>query len=88
MCKNNTTLIKCGSFTHNINMENKFAKRIKELRQENNLTQRELADYFGFDRSTVSDWETRGREPAFDLLIELANYFGVTIDYLLGRTDI
>ena len=69
-------------------MKNKFAKRIKELRLERKLTQRELSEYFGFDRSTVSDWETRGREPSFDLRIEIANYFDVTLDYLLGKTDI
>lgn len=69
-------------------MNNKFADRIKELRLENKLTQRELASHFGFDRSTVSDWETRGREPDYDLLIKLADYFDVTLDYLLGRKDI
>ncbi len=69
-------------------MTNKFAIRVKELRLENNLTQKELADNFGFNRSTISDWETRGREPSYDLLIDVANFFDVSLDYLLGRTDI
>lgn len=87
-CKNNTKYLKCGRFTHNIYLTNKFAIRVKELRLENNLTQKELADNFGFNRSTISDWETRGREPSYDLLIDVANFFDVSLDYLLGRTDI
>lgn len=60
--------------------------RIKELRKSVNMNQQSLADYLNVSRSTVAMWE-RGTEPGNEMLLTLADYFGVTVDYLLGRTD-
>jgi transcriptional regulator with XRE-family HTH domain len=61
-----------------------FAERIKELRQEKNMLQKDLAKFLGFKASAISEWETRGKEPDFSTLCKLAKYFGVSTDYLLG----
>ena len=65
----------------------KFKKRFKELREENGLTQQKLADELGVKRSTVAGYES-GNQPGYDMLSKIANVFGVSVDYLLGRTDI
>lgn len=66
---------------------NTFGKRIKEYRIERNLTQKELAKELSVTISTLSHWECDYQEPSFDDLLLLANYFNVTTDCLLGRTD-
>ena len=66
---------------------NTFGKRIKEYRIERNLTQKELAKELSVSISTLSHWECDYQEPSFDDLLLLANYFNVTTDCLLGRTD-
>jgi len=68
-------------------MKNKFAEKLKELRKEMALTQKELADKLGFERTTVSGWEQERKEPNYDTLIMLAKFFNVTVDYLLGLED-
>jgi len=64
-----------------------FGKRLIELRKEKGLMQSELASLLEKGRSTVSGYETEGKEPDYDKLCFLAEYFGVTTDYLLGRDD-
>jgi len=68
--------------------EMKFSHRLRKLRKENNLTQKDLAEQINVDRATIAGYETKGKEPAYDKLEKLANYFNVSIDYLLGRSDI
>lgn len=63
-----------------------FAKRLKELRTEKNLTQAALAAVLNVDRTAVIKWENGERETSFAMLIKIADYFDVTLDYLLGRT--
>ncbi|MTI80064.1 MAG: helix-turn-helix transcriptional regulator [Firmicutes bacterium] len=65
---------------------NIFAERLKELREEHELYQKELADKIGVKRGTVAAWEA-GRLPERSALEKLANFFGTSVDYLLGRTD-
>ena len=65
-----------------------FGDRLKALRIDNDLTQEELAEKLHINRSTLSNYENLGREPSYILLIEISNYFNVSIDYLLGKTDI
>lgn len=62
-------------------------ERIKILRKKLGLTQLELAKRFDVDRSTVASWEINRREPDFGTLISLAELYGVSTDYLLGRVD-
>ena len=52
------------------------------------LTQKDVADFLGADRSTYAKYETGDSEPNFDTLSRLADFFGVSIEYLMGRTNI
>jgi transcriptional regulator with XRE-family HTH domain len=61
-----------------------FSKRLKELRLEKDLTQTELGEAVGLSQSTIGAYENNEREPNFEKLLELAKYFRVTTDYLLG----
>ncbi|WP_237738175.1 helix-turn-helix domain-containing protein [Caldicellulosiruptor sp. F32] len=63
-----------------------FGKRLKELREERGLTQAELAKELGISVQNLSYYEN-GREPKYELLIKIADYFGVTVDYLIGRSE-
>ena len=65
-------------------MKSAFRKRLRELRLEKNLTQQQLGDIFNVDQTTISDWEMRGGEPSYQILIDLAEYFDVTVGQLLG----
>ena len=61
--------------------------RLKELRTHSNLSQQKMADVLGISRSAVAMWETGGSEPDNKTLEKIADYFNVSIDYLLGRDD-
>ncbi len=65
-----------------------FGSRLKALRDENNLTQTQLSKNLGLAFSTISMYERGVREPKFETLEIIADYFNVTIDYLLGKTNI
>lgn len=67
--------------------ENKFSQVIKKLRKEKGLTQQELADVVGITATGVSYWESGNAIPNTETLKKLANYFGVTVNYLLGIKD-
>ena len=67
--------------------ETKFGQRIKELRLEHGLTQQGMSEKFYVHRTTVKDWEVRGKEPNYITLCKLAQFFEVTTDYLLGLED-
>ena len=57
---------------------NKFSERLKELRAENNISQTELAKALKVVQRCVSGWENQGREPNYDVIIEIAKYFTLT----------
>ncbi len=61
--------------------------KIKELRKEKGLTQKELAQIIDFSQSRICDWEKGDCEPSAIAIIALANFFEVSADYLLGRED-
>lgn len=65
----------------------KFSERLKELRQERGLKQREMAEICGLKLRGYQCYEYATSCPDFDGLIFLADYFNVSADYLLGRTD-
>lgn len=65
-----------------------FAQRFKALRAERKLTQQEVADFCFLDKSTISRWEKGLNFPNQGTQSQLADLFGVSVDYLLGRTDI
>lgn len=58
---------------------------MKELRKERNLTQEDISKMSGVAKQTISNWENNLTQPPFDILTKLANYFGVSVDYLLGN---
>ena len=63
-------------------------ERIRELREERGLTQRELAEAIGIDRTAIAKYETGASGAKSEMLEKLATFFGVSTDYLLGRTGI
>ena len=65
-----------------------FGDRLKVLRNEKNMTQSELAKLLEVSASTIGMYEQGRRDPDTKTLTFLAEYFGVSIDYLLGRIDI
>lgn len=65
----------------------KFSNRLIALRRERGMTQEDLAKIIQKKRSTVSGYETEGKEPDLETVALLAGYFGVSSDYLLGMTD-
>ncbi|GMQ63524.1 helix-turn-helix domain-containing protein [Vallitalea maricola] len=64
-----------------------FSKRLKLLRLNKNLSQKNLATYLNISPSTIGMYEQGRRQPDQETLQKLANYFNVNIDYLLGRTN-
>lgn len=64
-----------------------FSQRLKELRMERSLGQVALAESIGVSKAVVNMWETGKREPSMTSLIALANFYGVSIDYIVGLTD-
>lgn len=61
--------------------------RLKELRKEKNISQLKLALDLSTNQNTISRYETGEREADYKTLIKIADYFNVSIDYLLERTD-
>ena len=64
-----------------------FPKRLKQLRMEKGLYQKEIANRIGVSRPTITQYETGTRTPDHETLQIIADYFAVSVDYLLGRTD-
>lgn len=66
----------------------KFSTMLVTLRKNKGLSQEKLASDIGVARYTISDWENERTQPDNDSLLDLATYFNVTVDYLLGRTAV
>ena len=64
-----------------------LTKRLKSLRESKQLTQQELADKLYLSRVRYNNYETGKRSPDYDTLQVIANFYDVSIDYLLGNTD-
>lgn len=65
-----------------------LSKRLKELRMNNGLKQSDLAKLLSISTSRYGQYETGRRSPDYKLLIQIANFYNVSIDYLLGRTNV
>lgn len=61
---------------------------IKDIRTRKNMTQADVANALGVSSVVYSRYETGSRQPSIEVLIQMADIFGVTVDYLLGRQDI
>ena len=64
-----------------------FRERLRRLRAEKDLTQAELAKVFGVVPTTIASWEQGRSRPDIEEIALIANYFGVSVDYLLCLTD-
>lgn len=64
-----------------------MGEKLKSLRTEKKLTQKQVADRIGLAISAVSSYESGTRYPSYDVLVKLARIFHVSTDYLLGMTD-
>lgn len=62
--------------------------RFKQLRIEKGITQERFAEMYNKSQRAVSLWENDEREPSYDILCSIADFYEVSIDYLIGRTDI
>ena len=62
--------------------------RLKTLRKQKNLTQLKVALDLNMSQNTVSRYESGEREPGITELIKFADYYGVSVDYILERTDV
>ena len=62
--------------------------RLKELRQERSLYQKDIASLLGIDRTTYVKYEKESSEPPIATLIELCRFYSVSMDYVLGLSDI
>ena len=64
-----------------------FHEKIKELRTERGLTQKQVAEHIGLTKNALGNYEAGIREPSLDILRKLCDLFDVSADYLIGRTD-
>ena len=62
--------------------------RLKELRESKRLTQKEVAEIIGYSEISYARYEKGEREPDITTLCKLAEYFNVTVDYLIGRDNL
>ena len=65
-----------------------FKERLVKLRKELNLTQEDFAQKIGYTRTAISAWEIGRNEPSNADTVKIADFFGVSTDYLLGKSDI
>ena len=64
-----------------------FGRRLKELRLERNLTLEQLGNMLSHSKQGVGHWETAIRLPPLNIVVKIADYFGVSLDYLTGRSN-
>lgn len=72
---------------YNKNGDFMVIKRLKDLREDRDLKQQQVADYLGITRSAYSNYENGIREIPLAVLMKAADFYQVSVDYLLGRTD-
>lgn len=65
----------------------KIGDKIKKLREENGLMQQDVCNTLDIEQSTLANYENNRRVPKTDILIKIANYYGVSLDFLVGMTD-
>ena len=66
----------------------KFSQRLKELRKEKNLTQVELGSMLNYGYTTIANYENGRNHPSLKDIIRIANIFDVSVDYLIGNSDV
>ena len=76
-----------SGFRKKVKKGEKMDFRLKELRKKKNISQLKLAMDLNMNQNTISRYENLEREADYETLIKFADYFDVSLDYLLGRTD-
>lgn len=71
-------------FCYNVFAMKEFGEKLKELRKEKGLTQKQLAEQLGNAQSAIYYWETNQQEPNISALKKICQFFNVSSDYLLG----
>lgn len=61
--------------------------RLRDLREDHDLTQAELVEQLGMHKTTYTNYEQGKREPPFELMIRLAEFYNVSLDYIAGLTN-
>ena len=72
-----------GKFQKNVKLQ--LSRRMKDLREDNDLKQWQLAKMLKIDRSTYAHYERGRTQPDLEMIMKLANYYSVSVDYLLGN---
>ena len=75
------------SIMKEMQLNDKIAERIREMRKAKQLNQVELADVLNVDKSTIAKYETGVSAPSVYMLVAIAKFFDVSTDYLLGLED-
>lgn len=65
-----------------------FSNKLKNLRKKSGLTQAELSEKLGIGQSTIGMYESNIRRPSYEVIKKIADYFNVTVDYLISDNDI
>ena len=65
----------------------RFKERLKDLRIERNLSQQDIGNIVNMSKMAISHWESGHSEPSIAQLILLSEFFGVSVDYLIGKID-
>jgi len=68
-------------------MKSAFSEALSSLRREKGLSQRNVAADLGISQALLSHYENGAREPKLEFVVKMCNYYGVSADYILGRTD-
>ena len=68
-------------------MKSSFAKLLSQLRRESGFSQRQAASDLGVSQALLSHYENGAREPKLEFVVKVCSYYGVSADYILGRTD-
>ncbi len=61
--------------------------RLRDLREDNDLTQKQIADFLHIKQNTYCQYESGRRQIPLEMLIKLADFYDVTLDFLVGRTE-
>lgn len=69
------------------NMREVLSKRLRECRKKHGYTQAQVAIYCDITEKTYQNYELMTREPKIEILVRIAELFGVSVDYLIGRTE-
>ena len=64
-----------------------YLPRLRDLREDKDMKQKEIGALLGIDQRVYSTYETGKRDMPLEMLIKLADFYGVTLDYLVGRTE-